>query len=658
MTNIIMMLLAFLILMGVVCFYHAVLKVNLGEGMLLSASTVMLVLVLSSTMLGTFRYGMWGIYGIAILGVAGFLICVMRAQNKKEQFAGWVAILSLLILYMFWLVIYHNDMIQHIDEFHEWAAAVKYMLTHDKMPTGGDFIGGGGQYGFATSAFLLFFQKITGYSEQNMYVASSLLTFIGILLPFSDYKKKDLKKVMIYIGIIYIALFSLYVYGTKSLYVDMPTAAWAGGLAGWWMNRDPEKKKANVLILVTGMVTLHFMKQSQGLLMAVFVLVFTLSYSWMVEKGRIQKPHALQQIRVVTASLCILVVVGTAGVIGLVSEIKPVEKTAVSEDGQEYSVRSYEILGKELPQGAVNWIDIYTINAKKAKETMKSFLTNGVGAQMSSRSNLKLAFVPFVVLCLMLVTVYGDLYEKKRESVFLRCYMLFMALAYCAVLYLSFVLMFTYWLSVDVKSSSRYFAGCAVYLFILVMTILLSRAELKRKTALKYVLCGVGALFLYGLNTKYIPNMTALDKEGIVGYEAISSAKHQAEEIRNKIGAEDKVYFIYQVSEKDFDEREYVNSPALYYMDTQISNYMGVPWRFMEEGCNIGLELREDLTIQNLPDLLVMGGYNYVWIYKSDKYLNQNLPEVLRMDDSVENGLYKVVYENEQPVGLEYMSAL
>lgn len=652
------MLLAFLILVGVVCFYVATVKVNMGEGMLLSASTVMLVLTVSSTLFGTFRYGMWGIYGIALLGVTGFLFRMIRAQNRKAQFTGWIVIGSLLVLYAVWLVIYHNDFIQHIDEFHEWAAAVKYMLLHDKMPTGGDFIGGGGQYGFASSVFLLYFQKFTGYSEQNMYVASTLLTFIGLLLPFSDYEKKDFVKVWIYIGILYIALFSLYVYGTKSLYVDMPTAAWSGGLAGWWMNRDPEKKKRNVLVLLTGMVTLHFMKQSQGLLMALFVLLFALSYTWMIERKQIHKPQALKHLRITTGMLCVLVLLGTAGVVGLVSEIKPIEKTAVSEDGQEYEVTSYEILGKELPQGAVNWINVYTINEKKAKETMKSFLTNAVGAQMTGRSNLRLAFVPFVGLCLVLVTVYGDLHQKKRESIFFRCYMLVMSLAYCAVLYLSFVLMFTYGLSVEVKSSSRYFSGCAVYLFILVMTLLLGRGEWKKETTWKYLLCGIGMLFLYGLNTKYIPNMTALDKEGVIGYESISSARHQANEIQKMIGTEEKVYYIYQVSEKDFDEREYVNSPVLYYMDTQVSNYMGTPWRFLEEGCNIGLELREDLNIQNLPELLAWGGYAYVWIYKSNKYLNANLPKVFQMENEVENGLYQVIYENEQPVGLKYVSAL
>ena len=32
------------------------------------------------------------------------------------------------------LFLYYNDFIQHTDEFHQWAAAVKYMLEKDKLP--------------------------------------------------------------------------------------------------------------------------------------------------------------------------------------------------------------------------------------------------------------------------------------------------------------------------------------------------------------------------------------------------------------------------------------------------------------------------------------------------------------------------------------------
>ena len=39
-----------------------------------------------------------------------------------------------------------------------------------------------------------FFQKFTGYNEQTMYVSSSLLMWIGFLLPFSGCERKGLEK--------------------------------------------------------------------------------------------------------------------------------------------------------------------------------------------------------------------------------------------------------------------------------------------------------------------------------------------------------------------------------------------------------------------------------------------------------------------------------
>ena len=235
------MLSAFFVLCGVVLFFRNVLRVNMGEGMFLSVPLIALFFSLSS-MAGTFTYGLYGIFAVSAVG---FILCLAQAIRRKRS-AGTAAVsasilspvfICLFLLYLFWLVILYNDFIQHIDELHQWAAAVKYMLTRDQMPTGGDFIGGEGHYAFATSLFHLFFQKFTGYNEQTMYVSASLLMWIGFLLPFSDCERKDWKKIAVYTGIMYIALFTLYSQGSKSLYVDLPTAAWAGGLAGWWMNR-------------------------------------------------------------------------------------------------------------------------------------------------------------------------------------------------------------------------------------------------------------------------------------------------------------------------------------------------------------------------------------------------------------------------------------
>ena len=226
----IQMLIAFLILCGIVLFFQQTLKVNNGEGMLLSASAIALLFVVSSQV-GTFRYGFYGMLCIAGIGI---LLSGIQIVRKKQKVVLLSPVLVFLFgLYAFAFVTFYHDFIQHVDELHHWAAAVKYMVEKDAMPTGYDFLAGGGNYAFATSLFHLFFQKFTGYSEQGMYVSSFLLMWIGFLLPFSEYTWKDWKKLVFYIVLVYIALFSLYTYGVKSLYVDVPTAARAGGLAEW-----------------------------------------------------------------------------------------------------------------------------------------------------------------------------------------------------------------------------------------------------------------------------------------------------------------------------------------------------------------------------------------------------------------------------------------
>ena len=65
------------------------------------------------------------------------------------------------------------------------------------------------------------------------------------------------------------------------------------------------------------------------------------------------------------------------------------------------------------------------------------------------------------------------------------------------------------------------------------------------------------------------------------------------------------------------------------------------------------------MGIQNLPDLLTAGGYTYLWIYRSNNYLRDELPNALNYDgDSVEAGLYKVVYEDGRVAGIQYLQAL
>lgn len=668
------MIAAFLVLCGVALFFRNLLRTDMGEGMLLSVPLIALFFFLSS-MTGTFVYGL---YGILAVSMAGFVLCavfLVRARHSEKIAAVRRApvfspvILCLFFLYLFWLVILYHDFIQHIDELHQWAAAVKYMLNKDQMPTGVDFIGGGGQYAFGTSLFHLFFQKFTGYNEQTMYVSASLLMWIGFLLPFSGYEGKDWKKIAVYAGIMYIALFTLYSQGSKSLYVDLPTAAWAGGLAGWWTNR--RKKKADYLVAASGLLMLHFFKASAGLLMAVFVLIFMLLYTFFVERRDLELETEKKKMIRSAVLACALVVAGSVGLVGAAACIRAYEPRldaaeqqltdASTFDVQDEAVapqgQRWEIAGVKLPDKVSDMINIVKLSGEKIKKTTGAFLTKSFGDPLAPRSNWKIGFVPFLFLLLILLKAGGVVNGECGKGMFYMLYGLFISLAYSAVLYFSYLFMFAYELSVELRSSRRYFSICCIYLLILALTELFKNREKEMDTMRRIVLAAVGVFFLLGINDKFIPNVTALDKENTAGYKKLNSTQKQIEKINSIIDENDRVYYICQYNGEDLSGAELYNASALYYLETQVSNYLAEPWKFTEDGCNIRLE-EYPASLSDFPGLLSQGGYTYVWILRSDNYLKENLPLVFECEDIGSKGLYKVNYVNSVAVGLELVKKL
>lgn len=659
MTYILQMLLAFAVLTGIVLFLRNWLHINIGEGMFLSVSMIAIIFFLSSKT-GTFTYGL---YVLMVISAVGFIFWIKRCICKHTielQQICMPTMFVLLILYLCWLVFLHNDFIQHVDELHHWAAGVKYMVNKDTMPTGNDFVAGAGNYAWATTLFHLFFQKFTGYNEQSMYVSASLLMWIGFLLPFSNYQWKDWKKVALYVAIVYIGLYTVYSYGPKSLYTDVPTAAWAGGLAAWWTRR--ENKKTDYLIVGSGLVMLHFFKASAGLLMAVFVLGFMIVYTAAIEKGYLYKKNGIKWFSTGTAILCTLVILGSAAALGVICSIQPYEtsvEVVASEDEQVSSeMDRWEIAGKKLPDSISAQINVVKLSRTKVKKTFGSFMTTVFGGALAPRSNWDIPFLPFVLGVLVLFKAYGDIFEERRKSQLYLMYSIFTVLAYSATVYFSYILMFAYELSVEMRSASRYFSICSIFLLILLLSELLQPKAAKKEKIREYVSMGILFFFALGLNANFIPNATAINKEKISGYDKIHGTAKQVNKIQELISDTDKVYYLCQQPADSLSGAELYNCTALYYLEEQVSNYLAMPWKFTNTGCNIRLE-EFDTSISDFPALLVQGGYTYVWVHTTNAYLTRELPLVLPCDKEVSNGcFYRVVYENGSPIYLEFVQDL
>ena len=174
MSTLFLMIIAFSIILGVALLYTNLLKLNIGESYVLA--TVTLIGIIYATglkyqnlLLGRNLYCLLGLIGIISTGVL-----VSRRKFSREKLAS-IYLPALFVLLIMNVILYHNDFIRYIDEFHMWAAAPKYMLQHNRLPIYDDFAGVDSK-NIGTCIFHYFFQSFTGNNEGAVYASGSLLS--------------------------------------------------------------------------------------------------------------------------------------------------------------------------------------------------------------------------------------------------------------------------------------------------------------------------------------------------------------------------------------------------------------------------------------------------------------------------------------------------
>ena len=643
--NILMMIPGFFILSGIAVLLMRLLRVRFGEGMFLAVSVVVGLLFLSGKT-GTFFYGQAILVVLGVVGLFWNLIAEIRGRDIGNAWnvpVFWILVLVLLYgMVMFW-----HAPLQHIDEFHLWGATVRYMEKQDRLVNWTE-IGIAGQF-YAASFFQLFFQKLTGYSEQGMYAASFLMLWIGLLLPWSYKGKKEWKSVLLYSMILFVSLYSLYLYPYKTLYTDLPAAAWAGGLAGWWLNRKEERRKQETIVLVAGLLTLVFLKSYVGALMALIVALFLLTER-IIENIRFRDRKFRVRTGVVEAALLLLVVAGAGAFLLLICK--------------GYAPGIFPASVKKL-------LNAGEPSIQKAVRVMGALGNAFFGKKLGGASRLEIYPFMFMLLFFVLLIVLGWLTGSVNVAKARIRYLIATAVLFLVFLAASYICLFNYEEAVIVRGIKRYFSILMIYDLVIVLTLWFSAGEstteeggetllLSRMTTRRRIVqagaLGLLLFFSWGINDKFLSSATAFNDYQISGSEDITEANAEVRKVSKAVQGE-RVYFLNQRT-----DNEYPQNIAFYHLGRQSSNYLSDPWRFTENGCEIRIQEYDTPKLENLPQILAEGNYQYIWLYAADEYLAENLETVFVMNvmpDQISDGqLYKVRYENGMVAGLDLVKQM
>ena len=629
MNCILMMICAFLVFMGCAFLFHAVLGMKSGEGFYVSASLVMMILYLSLRFLGTLNAGM---VFLCVFSAAGYGLFVYKSRKSGASFTAHfdIAFLLMIMALVYGTLAYYGDFIQHIDEFHGYASEIKYLFERDSLIDWSTFTLGDSEV-IGTALFNVFFQKFTGLNEGMMYAVSFFLLWIGILLPVTRFDNKNKRYAIAYGAVIFLLIFSIYIYPYKTLYTDLHCGAWAGGLCSWFTMRDKKQKTVNFIVIASGLLTLPFIKSPAGLIMAFFSLLFIISEKFFVENGKAKNSRIMSVFKWGYTGLFAVTFAGASAL---------------------YMLYKKHILSSLLPSSLAQSVELYGYREGKEEYGLINLVRFLFSDPLAgAKSSLKLCTAFCIILFITLIIYTGFMIKKRKKYLLRSIELLYLFFVFFLGLAFQFFVRYA-----DEKYEDgvftfpgfkRYFAIFVIFLAIISLAgFLKENPKIKSsETVKKLVIAGLCIFLMLGLNGKFICNATSLNSKKIPGSYDIRKSGAEVKIIQSVLTQNDKVYIISQDT-----KNEYPQNVAVYYLQEQVQNYLFLPFRFIEGGCTIRLVDTDQYTIDSFPALLADGGYTYVWIYKTDDYLSESLPNVLSVTD--ENGkeaeagdgqLYKVL---------------
>lgn len=275
MSNIVNLLLVFIIFMSITLLWHQLFRMTSEESMCFSAVFIMVGVFLTGIM-GNVKYIYSILNFLSVFGIVCFLFNLSFVKEKNQSFIKRFftffnpCVFSVGILFAYAIVAFRGAIFTYPDEIAQWGVAVRYMHETGQLPYGTSYQGEEIILS-TTTLFQYIWVGLRKFSERNCLIGNFFLAMIPIFLPFSGTRWKDWKKITIYTVTIFLTMNVISYIKYYTLLQDYVLPLWSGGIIAWliWSKKD----KINWFLLIGSLMCIGMMKSMVGPMFAIIIII-------------------------------------------------------------------------------------------------------------------------------------------------------------------------------------------------------------------------------------------------------------------------------------------------------------------------------------------------------------------------------------------------
>lgn len=626
MANIALMLLGLLLLSGLAYWYYHFTQMSSLAGLAAAICTVVLALTVAAKG-NAFAPAAYALYALGALGALLFawprraLPGVLKGMGKGRGAFFSPAYIAVVAVFLYALVALRGVNVYTCDALTLWARTTRIMLETGAVPA--ETMG----YPIGSPLFGYFFLRLTGLVDSNMNAASFVLWFAPLMLPLGDMRWKRWKSVLLYALGFFIAIYSLYKYSYQTIMVDLSFCCMAGGLCAWWLFKE-KRARSDYALAGLAIAAILCLDKGNAMFFAAFCAAFVvLVQRWRGERVGVGRHGSRRRLpRFAVAGIAL-------GVVALV----------VAALFAFYDVGS-------LAQGLFGAGD-------KLQATFEACLKGVFNKNFSSVSALKITYGTGLLFIGIVSYLAKKLMEDGRAA---RIYGRVM-IVYFAGAFLYFAVVVLYYSAAFVEQYSAMAHHVErFYMAYIIPGILLAIVPLFRRDAMPtranrliatVLSCAVCAVSFAGINAKFVTYATNLDKTGLTNYEVVMQARASARALADYVGEEDQVYMISQYPERNNGGAEI--DAALYELGyPRMQQKFTYTYYFAEDAFD--KYQVTNFSVEYMRELLETGRYAYVWVFRTDEFLDGKFDEVFGVSDLKNGNLYHVL-PGEGGIRLEFV---